>query len=587
MIAMRVSRFILLCLMIFAAGACCKETEPMENPDGYGRIILTLDSRNASLSLESKASDLQEGNAFRSILVILTNSSCEVVDTIDRTYAADSTHVTLSFDNLRPGNYHVYAYANYTATDWQQTGISSQEKTVAVGDSFSPYLDRELAPLTAAGTDVPANPASAMLLTGDMEVPVGLSTVPCSLDLIRPVVRFKVTVYNHTPYPVKVKELRFSSFNPDRAFLIPHRTAEGLPELPSGARYRQLPAYPAGTLEKVAAGNEKAVYDTLLYESAYPGTHKIFATLMLDRSSASLDSLQISLGARDFGVIDYATLSAMDDGEQVDVLLVNPQINVRSGRILAYISPENNLAWESAGYENFEAFLARATAIYNEDADYDYSSRYNPASYDNSRGFSGWDGLSASSGSTANHFDYTGARNTYFHTLAKSAGVFSLSGLARQTGGTNNNNLGESTIALSDLIIEEGAPYKKGSDWKNPSDLTGGKLVRFRRNNTTEYVYADCLFSNNNERRTIIKSTNNNQTSGDRQFMLFGKYCSGGLLKRILKENNKEVPLTYLARNEEVNVIINVYYADQTGSLDFSVDNSTWSTATTPTHTFK
>ena len=70
-------------------------------------------------------------------------------------------------------------------------------------------------------------------------------------------------------------------------------------------------------------------------------------------------------------------------------------------------------------------------------------------------------------------------------------------------------------------------------------------------------------------------------------FILFGQISPGGLLKRILKENNKEVPLTYLMRNEEVNVNINVYYADQEGTLNFSVDNSTWGTATTSSHTFK
>ena len=77
-------------------------------------------------------------------------------------------------------------------------------------------------------------------------------------------------------------------------------------------------------------------------------------------------------------------------------------------------------------------------------------------------------------------------------------------------------------------------------------------------------------------------------TNQDRQFMLFGKYMSGGILKRILKDNNKEVPLTYMARNEEINVVINVYYADQAGEITFVVDNSHWTGAgtTTSSHTF-
>ena len=60
------------------------------------------------------------------------------------------------------------------------------------------------------------------------------------------------------------------------------------------------------------------------------------------------------------------------------------------------------------------------------------------------------------------------------------------------------------------------------------------------------------------------------------------------MLKRLLKENNKEVPLTYMARNEEINVVINVYYADQSGEITFTVDNTHWTDAgaTTSTHTF-
>ena len=80
----------------------------------------------------------------------------------------------------------------------------------------------------------------------------------------------------------------------------------------------------------------------------------------------------------------------------------------------------------------------------------------------------------------------------------------------------------------------------------------------------------------------------NGGTHQDRQLMLFGKYLTGGALKRILKDNNKEVPLTYMARNEEINVVINVYYSDQEGKITFEVDNSTWddARATTSEHTF-
>ena len=118
----------------------------------------------------------------------------------------------------------------------------------------------------------------------------------------------------------------------------------------------------------------------------------------------------------------------------------------------------------------------------------------------------------------------------------------------------------------------------------------GGKLVRFINNANSQYIKA----TTNWEKNVPKKKESNLRFEGggenqDRQFMLFGKYMSGGLLKRILKENKKEVPLTYMARNEEINVVLNVFYADQAGEITFSVDNSNWSdaNATVAEHTFR
>ncbi len=150
----------------------------------------------------------------------------------------------------------------------------------------------------------------------------------------------------------------------------------------------------------------------------------------------------------------------------------------------------------------------------------------------------------------------------------------------------NSNNNGQCLTEFSGFEIEKGVSYKKGNDWKNPQDMTN-YLVRFKKN-TNQYIQCDALWAESTPNKlTNLKLFTGNQVNGDRQFALFGKYMSGGKMKRILKENNKEVPLTYMARNEEINVIINVYYSDKSGELDFVVDNSTWKTATTSTHTFK
>ena len=570
---------IILLLGVLTAWSCHKEVEPVGAALGSGSIELRLNSEKA-ITFQTKATDLEEGLKFNNVLVVLVNNGGKVVAKEYKDEVSPVTDDVISFGSLLPGTYHVYAYANIDATAWQSGSISSQEQGLAIGASFSSFVDRELATLT--GTDVPSDPSTSMLLTGHKEIPVGLTRVSETLNLLRPVVRFKVTVRNHTQFPVSVNDLRFGRFNPDKSYLLDHFDESGVPSVPADVSYRAMPSFDTsvGDDNSVAPEAEEVIYQRLMYENAYSGVYKIFATLELDRTSESLANLVLSLGDRPFGPIDYETLSSMDEGEQVDVLVTNPQTSARSGRILCNISSDNNMVWESAGYANYNLFYSRALAIWNEDSDYDYSTYY---SYTNANGYSGWDGLNASDGSQATHFNYTGARSRYFHTLTKSNGTYSITGLALQKNNSNDN--GKCLTEFSGFEIEKGVSYKKNNSWKNPEDMTN-YLVRFKKN-TNQYIQCDAIWSETKpDKKTNLKLFADNQANGDRQFALFGKYMSGGKMKRILKENNKEVPLTYMARNEEINVVLNVYYSDQTGELDFVVDNSTWSTATTSTHTF-
>lgn len=580
----------ILFLLAFVAFWSCEEApEHVDVPTGTGVVDLRLDSGSA-LRLETKtdAEDLLDGRQFNNVLVLLVNNSGDVVKNVYKTYpytnqgggdlqdteAANSvTEDTIHIAGLLPGTYQVYAYANIDAAAWQQTGanlISAREKLVTSG-SFSTYIDRELLGLTTNGTDVPADPSSSMLLTGHKEISVGLSPATPTIDLIRPVVRFRVIVRNHTPYPLTVNQLRFSAFNPDKAFLLDHLDASGIPSVPDGVKYRSMPAFdPSGIDEdSVAATDTCVVYQRLVYENASPDLYKIFATLTLDRSGESLSIIQKSLGDREFGVIDYSTLIEMANGEQVDVLIMNPQKNPRSAR-LYYGIGSGYLAWESVGYATYAPLVSRATAIYSEESSFEYSG-YN---YNNTNGYSAWDGVGDPS--TVASFNYSGAKSTHFRSITKSNNLYSIEGLAVNPA---------TETSIDNLTIEQGAINDAS---KFPTGLDGTKLVRFKQSNGN-YLQSDCNWGKTGEQAkySYIKSVAGGAHQ-DRQFLLFGKYMSGGLLKRILKHNNKEVPLTYMARNEEINVVLNVYYADQTGEITFSVDNSHWTdaNATEAGHTF-
>lgn len=592
---MRKVRFILaLTVLLSAAFACGKEQEPEDGIAGECSAVFRLSSRDAiSLQTKTDADDLLDGLRFRNVLVILVDHSNNVVGNVYKEYPYDpaasgndpnqvevtgssQTDDVIHFEHLNPGNYTAYAYANIDAVAWQKSGevISGQEKVTTSGD-FSSFLERELKAANPVTPTVAGE--TAMLLTGQAEVLVGLSVETHTVYLKRPVVRLRVYINNTTPYPVRLDDLQFSEFNADRAYLIGRSDDSGVPSVPAGVTYGPLPSYPILSASPETAPQSGApgyeeeylVYETLLYENACPDPYKVFATLTLDPSGLNR---QMSLQTK-FDLVTYSTLSAMDDGEDMYVLVMNPQINVRSGRLFTHISDEKKMAWESAGYTNYQDYYNRAKAIYDEVSSYDYSSRY---SYSKANGYSGWSGLTADAAKQDATFSYTGVKNTYFHRISKSGGLFTIEGLALQLN--NANGICDGT-SISGITVENGAVVKD----KNPADFAG-KLVRFKIGSNS-YVQADARWDSNPQKESNLKLPSNNAARQDAQFVLFG-YRFGGSLKRILKESNKEVPLTYMTRNEDIKLVINVFYADQEGTLNFDVDNSTWTTPSESSHTF-
>lgn len=595
--ARRIKTILLLFAAILTAVSCRREPLPQ---DGLGGIVLSLNSHNA-LRLETKgiAEDLVDGSLFNNVLVVLTDDSGKIVGKAYRDYSGNpKDEDVIEFRAILPGNYHAYAYANIDATQWQDSGalISSQEKNVSNGASFSEFLERELLALSPLGTSAPLNPSGSMLLTGKLDIAVGLSVVTGVLELLRPVVRFKVTVNNNTPFLLTVNSLSFSKFNPDKAYLLDHRNVSGIPEIPAGVTYRDLPAFnPSSPSATIAAETEGTVYTTYLYENAAP-TYQIFTALTLDRSAEFLDDLSIP----GFGVIDYNTLAGLEEDESLDVLIINPRSKPRSGRLYYGIGTANKLAWESCGYANFSDMLARARAIYNENSSFEYSGfQYtggNNGWNNKNSGYAGWTGNTDEAPLTKNSgnkyiFDYTGARSSYFKTITKYRDGddfrYRIDGLAEcpiQSGDTS----------IDGIQLDHGS--KPSNADRYPTGLEATDLVRFKLHDDI-YLSSNSAFNatSADEAKECKLEFLDYYTSGDEgsksnfQFVLIGQQkITGHPLKRILKENNKEVPLTYMARNEEINVIINVFYSNQEGNLSFVVDNSHWTAenATVAEHTF-
>lgn len=603
---MRKVRFILvLTVLLSAAFACRKEQEPVDGIAGECSAVFRLSSRDAiSLQTKTDADDLLDGLRFKNVLVILVDHSNNVVGNVYKKYPYDPdasgndpnqeevtgtslTDDVIHFEHLNPGNYTAYAYANIDAEAWQKSGeeisASGQEKVTTSGD-FSSFIERELK------ADNPVTPTvageSAMLLTGQAEIAVGLSVEPHTVYLKRPVVRLRVYINNTTPYPVRLDDLQFSEFNADRAYIIGRSDENGVPSVPSGVTYGPLPAYPTASPvtapQSGAPGylEEYPVYETLLYENACPDPYKVFALLTLDPSGLNR---QMSLGEIVREPVNATTLNAMANGEQMDILLTNPRKQTRSARLYYGVSAEDNYAWESCGYESYADLLNRIIAIFSESPSCFYEGYTYNGTGSNQAGLAGWTGLEADDplGLAPNDptvtFNYTGANSgspkKYVRTLTRgSDGKFSIEGLSTTTTSLNN------------IEILQG-----GSNDNNrfAADLPRTFLVNLK-NSSSKYLKSDSKYSESDvdkaKKSTLVwDGTTTNQ---DHQFMLFREKTDGAPLKRIFKENHKEVPLTYMTRNEDIKLVINVFYADQEATLNFDVDNSTWATPSESSHTF-
>ena len=608
---MRALRYILLLTAVLLSGwACRKEVDPAETGTGQGGVVFRLTSRDPiRLQTKTDADELLDGLRFSNLLVILVDNTGQVVGNVYKSYpynpagpgndplqdevtGSSLTDDTVHFEHLNPGNYTAYAYANIDAVAWQESGeeisATGKEKDLVSGD-FSAFLEREL---KAADPITPASAGeSAMLLTGQAEVAVGLSVETHTVYLKRPVVRLRVYINNTTPYPVRMDELQFSDFNADRAYLIGRSDDSGVPSVPAGVTYGPLPSYPILSASPETAPQSGApgyeeeylVYETLLYENACPDPYKVFATLTLDPSGLNR---QMSLGEMVFEPVSASTLNGMENGKQMDVLLIYPRKQTRSARLYYGVSAEDNYAWESCGYEVYSNLLNRVRDIFTESPSHSYFGySYNGLAGTNS-GLAGWTGLEvdaplgpAPNGPTVT-FNYTGANSgtpkKYVRTLTRGAdGKFSFEGLST------------STTILTNMRIQQGS--KIDGEKRFAKDLPGDCMINFIQDDSGLYLRSDCFYNSSDldvtkKSRLVWQSYVNDKH--DFQFMLFRQKRDWAPLKRILKESNKEVPLTYMARNEDIKLVINVFYADQEGTLNFDVDNSTWTTPSESSHTF-
>ena len=548
-----------LLLTVCLLAGCQRKADVPGGSVEYGDIRLSLSSFDAEFETRSGETS-QEGYAFHNLLVILTDDHGYVVDKVFKTYpytpvdgdlqtAAEALpeEDVIYFQNLTVGTYHAYAYANIDHTDWQVAGqtIAEVEKNLHTlkqhGETVSLDTDRTLRDFEA-GT-APATPQTdPMLLTGQATVPVSMSVNEVGLSLLRPLVKMNVFLNNHTPFDLEVQDIRFSPFNATKSFLLSHREGSGKPPiLPEGNEYVALPPL-SGTVtvpgHGSGEGDDRAlVYSTLMYESAAEA-YKIFMQVSL-LNSGLLNSVR-TLGntVNNVSLVPPADVLAMQPGEEKTVLLVNPQYN-GNGLVVGWDGTDFvfRKAPKIMAVEDYYTWLS---GIVNAGDMEPYFLRLERQSQD------GPFALYSGDHNLFDNLDYTLKNNQSSH---------------RPTGATGME-------AVSVPAVDPNRNWNQiGSGFKP-------YLLRFRCRTSATENYDAYLWN----RSSTSLSTYADATNQARQWVLYevSSVQDGAQISYLEKGTNKTRPVTYLARNHEYSMDINVYYVDFETQFEFRVENTWW-----------
>ena len=508
--------------------------EPLSEGSG-ATGTLTLEFGSGQFSVATKADTetptTQNGDRFTSLLVVITNKTGNVVDSYSESFDSMQEKRVVSFEHLPVGNYHAYAYANTGHKAWLEDG-----STIDV-NHFDP---EQLLKALTGESDTPQAPGAStgMLLTGHKSFSVGVQQNTGRVELQRPVARFNVWVYNHTGFPITLDALSFSDFNADQGYLLQHLDASGLPAIPANTNHRPLPPYDLSNGSVPAASGvsepgERRVYQQLLYENKGTDAYRMYASVTLHTDHGNVQKDLVTDGVE---LVPFSRIHDMQADDTVNVLLVCP--NTTDGAFYGW----NTLDYNPA--------LHKVTAY---PAALSYEAFYQQYASDVLR-------LVESA-----YYTLTLKRTQNGYRLLKKDSEESI------FGGIDGI---PSEVSVVEANLPTNTTYPISSEF-------GGHLVHFtyqnpNDNNKDYIVYA---FTDKKKNYTLAtqQKTANNMKMGDHMFALYEINPEGSRLKLIDNETHQVTPLTYMARNWNLDVVLNIYYGVDDVEINFRVENKYWS----------
>ena len=245
-------------IVLLLALACNRESRPGIIPDGAGSLILNIGS-------STKAGTATDGDKMNNLHVWITDKSDVVLRYAAWTgsdtelVAMDASHAaaTVSISNINRGEYNIYIIAN-APSSFTFPAVGN-----TIGDTFKKFVLN-----LPDGSKVPDFGTGGMPLTLISSVEISPGKNVLNAELVRVCGRLRVSVRNHTAgRNIFLQSVKLGARNPDRGYLF-HQDGHAVPD---GTTYGEFVsinnAEEAVVRDYIAPGTMETVIDQYIFET--------------------------------------------------------------------------------------------------------------------------------------------------------------------------------------------------------------------------------------------------------------------------------------------------------------------------------
>lgn len=507
-----IGAFILLLVL-----ACNKESRPEAVLDGTGSLVLNIGSC-------TKAGTAADGDKMNNLHVWVTDKSDVVVryaswtgnDTDLVTMDASLAAATVSISNINRGEYNIYIIANAPSS------FTFPAVDETIDDSFKKFV------LTLpAGRKEPGFGDDGMPLTLISSVAISSGKNIIKAELVRVCGRLRVSVRNHTTGKnIFLQSVKLGALNPDRGYLFQQ---EGH-AVPAGNTYGEFVSInnAVGTevTDYIAPGSMKTVIDQYIFETGLDAV----ASMSLSFSGGIFAQNTVS------AVVQAAKMDVYSPGTEFAGFYKNNIDRPNTYFIIRNSGANYFLRSNGSGMKQYYFNTVEELLASNEVERYFWT--FDVASYVKD---------SENGPSTVNGIQSVSEENKYINISSTDNALVTLS---------DKQSLIIGTQPLGMLIRNSGqfkiyCSYTTGDDVKSKINTADQNLVYWKMIPVTK-TQEDVLTFTGAE-----KDFHKNVSSID-----------------YIDDFGVSVPLTDICRNEDVNIIINVFYNPEYASVYFEV--SAW-----------